>query len=139
MTDPASALKEEMASTWHWRIDTDPELAASLDWLASRRSKHDLDPRSPESFAKRLEWVEKALTRIQAIDNKDLSKLSKADHLSCQLYLAQLADYAEYLVPVVYTKKHKTFCMRYDIRYRSESRIIHLCVCPPLHISYPFS
>ena len=92
MTDPASALKEEMASTWHWRIDTDPELAASLDWLASRRSKHDLDPRSPESFAKRLEWVEKALTRIQAIDNKDLSKLSKADHLSCQLYLAQLAD-----------------------------------------------
>ena len=100
MTDPASALKEEMASTWHWRIDTDPELAASLGLLASRRSKHALDPRSPESFAKRLEWIEKALTRIQTIDTKGLSK---ADHLSCQLYLAQLTDYAEY------TKKHKTY------------------------------
>lgn len=89
-----------MASTWQWRIDTDPELAASLGLLTSRRSTHALDPRSPESFAKRLEWIEMALARIQLIDIKDLSK---DDLLSYQLYVGQLTDY------VTYTKKHRTY------------------------------
>ena len=100
MTDPAQLLKDEMAATWQWRIDTDPELAASLGLLTSRRSTHALDPRSPESFAQRLEWIEKALTRIQAVDTKDLYD---DDLLSYQLYAGQLADY------VTYTKKHRTF------------------------------
>ena len=100
MADPAQVLKDEMASTWQWRIDTDPELAASLGLLTSRRSTHALDPRSPESFAQRLEWMEKALIRIQAISK---NRLSQDDLLSYELYVAQLTDY------VSYTKKHRTY------------------------------
>jgi len=94
-------LANEMASTWHWRIDTDPELAASLGLLSSRRSTHALDPRSLDSFAKRLVWVEKALERIKTCSGLD--QLSKEDELSYKLYVAQLTDY------VNYTKQHKTY------------------------------
>lgn len=95
-----SRLNDEMASTWHWRIDTDPELAASLGLLSSRRSTHALDPRSPDSFQKRLLWVEKALERVKDIET---TELSKEDQLSCRLYVAQLTDY------VNYTKQHKAY------------------------------
>lgn len=101
-TNPASiTLKDEMASTWQWRIDTDPELAASLGLLTSRRSTHALDPRSPDSFVKRLSWVEKALERVQS--SIDQNSLSTNNQLSYTLYVNQLEDY------VKYTKKHKSY------------------------------
>ena len=52
-TSPSAMLHQEMAATWQWRLDTDPELAASLGLLSHRRSTHALDPRSLDSFANR--------------------------------------------------------------------------------------
>ena len=43
---PSQFIQIEFTKTWQWRIDTDPELAASLGLLFERRSKHVLDPRS---------------------------------------------------------------------------------------------
>ena len=101
-----SFLQNEMTSTWQWRLDTDPELAASLGLLKSRRSKHALDPRSPTSFKHRLEWVENALTRIkEGMTSNDIDSLDKEDRLSYELYVNQLTDY------VRYTKEHKTYLM----------------------------
>jgi uncharacterized protein (DUF885 family) len=102
--NPSEFLQQEMESTWLWRIDTDPELAASLGFLAKRRSKHALDPRSPESFLKRLEWIERALERLeQGLTPQRVSKLSEDDRLSHELYIAQLTDYMRY------TRKHKAY------------------------------
>jgi uncharacterized protein (DUF885 family) len=99
-------LHKEMRETWQWRLDTDPELAASLGLLNQRRSKHVLDPRSPQSFRKRLQWVEQALYRIQTgISSDDASAMSKQDRLSYELYVIQLNDY------VRYTKEHKAYLM----------------------------
>ena len=105
MESPSEFLHREMASTWQWRVDTDPELAASLGLLAQRRSKHALDPRSPESFENRLEWIERALERIAAgLLPEQVSKLlSDADRLSHELYVTQLSDY------VRYTRRYKAY------------------------------
>lgn len=102
---PSEFIAKEFASTWQWRIDTDPELAASLGMLARRRSKHPLDPRSLESFAQRLQWVERALERIKAgITPEQVEKdLTKDERLSHELYVKQLTDY------VTYTQKHKAY------------------------------
>jgi len=95
-----------MASTWQFRIDTDPELAAALGLLSQRRSKHALDPRSPSSFQDRLAWVQGALQRIQdGITADQVEAFDAQDLLSYTLYLAQLTDY------VVYTTKHKAYLM----------------------------
>ncbi len=102
---PSEFVAKEFASTWQWRIETDPELAASLGMLARRRSTHPLDPRSLQSFEQRLQWVERALDRIntgitpEQIEND----LTKDEHLSLELYVKQLSDY------VKYTKKHKAY------------------------------
>jgi uncharacterized protein (DUF885 family) len=103
--NPSSFLTQELASTWQWRIDTDPELAASLGLLSHRRSTHALDPRSPESFDQRLQWVQKALDRIKnGLPADDAVKhLSEDELLSYQLYVMQLSDY------VKYTSKHKAY------------------------------
>ena len=102
--DATTLLRKEMASTWQWRLDTDPELAAGLGLLHHRRSKHALDPRSLDSFARRLAWMEGALARIQVISPEQaLSDLSTEDQLSHKLYLAQLTDY------INYTKEHKAY------------------------------
>ena len=102
--DATTLLHKEMASTWQWRLDTDPELAAGLGLLHHRRSKHALDPRSLESFARRLAWMEGALERIQVLSPEHvLSDLSTEDQLSHKLYVAQLTDY------INYTKKHKAY------------------------------
>lgn len=94
---PSEFLHQEMASTWQWRIDTDPELAASLGLLGQRRSKHALDPRSPESFDKHLEWIERALERIKkGLSPEQISSLTDADRLSHELYVTQLSDYCRY-------------------------------------------
>jgi len=99
-----------MAQTWQWRLDTDPELAASLGLLSRRRSTHAIDPRSPDSFEKRLLWIEKALERIRnemppfADSDSTLDEvLTEEERLSYKLYVAQLEDY------VRYTKWHKGF------------------------------
>jgi uncharacterized protein (DUF885 family) len=96
-------LNDEMASTWQWRIDTDPELAASLGLLSRRRSNHALDPRSPSSFQDRWAWIQRALGRIQKISDEQWKSLGSEDYLSYQLYVGQLTDYLEY------TKEHKTY------------------------------
>ena len=98
--DATSKLKQEMASTWQWRIDTDPELAASLGLLASRRSTHALDPRSLKSFELRLQWMKQALERALQISK---SEVEPEHQLSYELYIAQLVDY------VTYTSKHKPY------------------------------
>jgi uncharacterized protein (DUF885 family) len=90
---PKEFLHNEMSSVWQWRIDTDPELAASLGLLSQRRSTHAIDPRSPESFSKRLSWVKAALGRIQTLDESDVKALDKDDSLSYQLYVKELEDY----------------------------------------------
>lgn len=102
---PAQFVAKEFASTWQWRIETDPELAASLGMLARRRSKHPLDPRSLESFEQRMQWVERALDRIKTgITPEQIEKdLTKDERLSHELYVMQLSDY------VTYTKKHKAY------------------------------
>jgi uncharacterized protein (DUF885 family) len=94
-------LEQEYASTWQWRIDTDPELAASIGILSRRRSTHALDPRSLTSFQQRLEWVQQALTRVEAISTDDL--LNNSQKLTYQLYVEQLSEY------VAYTTKHKAY------------------------------
>jgi len=87
-------LQDEMASTWQWRIDTDPELAASLGLLSSRRSTHVLDPRSLSSFQRRLDWVQHALQRIKnGITEDQIQLLSPQERLSYNLYVSQLEDY----------------------------------------------
>ena len=95
-------FQNEMAATWQWRLDTDPELAASLGLLSSRRSTHALDPRSPKSFDQRLRWIEQALARTKPMTCM-LHTLSPVEQLSWNLYVAQLQDY------VRYTKHHKTY------------------------------
>lgn len=102
--DATTLLHKEMASTWQWRLDTDPELAGSLGLLHHRRSRHTLDPRSLDSFARRLAWMEGTLERIQVISPEQvLSDLSAEDQLSHRLYVAQLTDY------INYTKEHKAY------------------------------
>jgi uncharacterized protein (DUF885 family) len=103
-TTSACFLHNEMASTWQWRIDTDPELAASLGLLSKRRSKHALDPRSPASFEKRLEWIQRALWRMEeGLTPEQSSTLAEGDKLSYRLYMGQLRDY------INYTTKHRAF------------------------------
>ena len=106
MTNGTTALlHREMASTWQWRIDTDPELAAGLGLLHHRRSKHAIDPRSLDSFARRLAWMEGALERIRDGLSADQveNDLSADDKLSYKLYVEQLTDY------IKYTKQHKAY------------------------------
>lgn len=104
MCSPSEFLASEMAATWQWRIDTDPELAASLGLLKQRRSQHALDPRSPESFEKRIDWIERALERITTgLSPDQVSQLSDANRLSYELYVCQLDDYAKY------TRKYKAY------------------------------
>lgn len=93
-------LQNEYAKTWQWRIDTDPELAASMGMLSRRRSSHALDPRSLKSFEQRLKWVEKALARVRDID---ITPLDERNSLIYQLYEEQLMNY------VSYTKKHRAY------------------------------
>ena len=93
-------LQHEYAKTWQWRIDTDPELAASMGMLSRRRSSHALDPRSLNSFDQRLEWVEKALARARDID---VTPLDERDSLTYRLYEEQLMNY------ISYTKKHRAY------------------------------
>jgi uncharacterized protein (DUF885 family) len=102
---PSEFVTKEFASTWQWRIDTDPELAASLGMLSRRRSQHALDPRSLESFSQRLNWVERALKRIRTGITPDQVKndLTKEEQQSYELYVMQLSDY------VTYTRKHKAY------------------------------
>ncbi|KAG7342392.1 DUF885 domain containing protein [Nitzschia inconspicua] len=97
-TSPSEFVKQEFATTWQWRIDTDPELAASLGMLSRRRSRHALDPRSLRSFEQRLVWVEKALKRIETgITPEDIETcLTKEEQLSLELYKMQLGDYLKY-------------------------------------------
>jgi uncharacterized protein (DUF885 family) len=96
-----STLKKEMAETWQWRVDTDPELAAAMGLLGERRSKHALDPRSLASFDKRVVWLKAALLRVQQTVQRD--HLDDADKLSYDLYVKQLADY------VAFTPKYKAY------------------------------
>eukprot|EP00934_Nitzschia_sp_Nitz4_P007433 Nitzschia sp. Nitz4//scaffold131_size63436//36746//38748//NITZ4_006277-RA/size63436-snap-gene-0.51-mRNA-1//-1//CDS//3329535274//7423//frame0 len=102
---PSEFIAEEFSTTWQWRIDTDPELAASLGMLARRRSTHALDPRSLSSFEQRLAWVKRALERIQqGITPEQVENdLSQGERLSYQLYVKQLTDY------VHFTPKHKSY------------------------------
>ena len=102
-TSPSAFLEKEFASTWQWRIDTDPELAASLGMLSQRRSSHALDPRSLLAFQQRLEWVTRALNRIKTgITPEQIQDLTKDERLSYELYVMQLSDYISY-------HKYKTF------------------------------
>ena len=102
---PSEFVEKEFASTWQWRIDTDPELAASLGMLSQRRSKHALDPRSTKSFEQRLDWVTRALERIKTgITPEQVKKdLTKDEQLSHELYVMQLTDY------VTYTRRYKAY------------------------------
>lgn len=102
---PSEFIANEFATTWQWRIDTDPELAASLGMLSRRRSKHALDPRSLDSFTQRLMWVQRALDRITTgITPKQMEHdLTPDERLSLELYTIQLTDY------VTYTKKHRSY------------------------------
>jgi uncharacterized protein (DUF885 family) len=95
-------LRKEMAETWQWRIDTDPELAAAMGLLSQRRSTHALDPRSLASFANRLQWLETALKRVQEIVAREDLK-DEAEKLSYDLYCKQLSDYC------TFTPKYKTY------------------------------
>lgn len=98
---PDSALlHQEMASTWQWRVETDPELAAAMGLLSQRKSTHALDPRSLDSFDRRLKWLAAALERAKAISRNNLND---ADKLSLDLYIKQLADY------VTFTPKYKAY------------------------------
>mmetsp|Transcript_18328 Transcript_18328/g.28602 ORF Transcript_18328/g.28602 Transcript_18328/m.28602 type:complete len:616 (-) Transcript_18328:66-1913(-) len=93
---PASKILQlECEKTWQWRIDTDPELAASLGLLPNRRSKHTLDPRSLQSFNDRLNWIKEALSRIQT-HIPDVIMLDEEDEKLCYiLYTKQLSEYIE--------------------------------------------
>jgi uncharacterized protein (DUF885 family) len=59
-----------------------------------RRSRHALDPRSLQSFEKRLSWIEKALERIETgITNEQAQEyLTKDEQLSLELYKLQLGS-----------------------------------------------
>jgi len=106
MKDVVKYLHDEMESTFQWRIDTDPELAASLGLLKARRSNHANDPRSLSSFQARLDWVDGALKRIvEGISLEQAGNLTADDMLSYLLYVSQLTDY------VKYTSKHKAYLM----------------------------
>jgi uncharacterized protein (DUF885 family) len=92
--DAGDILRAEMAATWQWRMDTDPELAVSLGFLSTRRSTHALDPRSLESFAQRLDWLRQALNRVgEKVARDDLDSFDK---LSYDLYVKQLSDYVTF-------------------------------------------
>jgi uncharacterized protein (DUF885 family) len=94
---PSEFIANEFASTWQFRIDTDPELAASLGMLSRRRSKHALDPRSLQSFEQRLRWIQGAFDRItKGITLDEISALTKDEQLSLELYKIQLDDYIKY-------------------------------------------
>ena len=99
--DADAILRAEMAATWQWRIETDPELAAALGFLAHRRSVHALDPRSVQSFQQRQEWLQKALTRV--LDTVQRENLTPFNQLSYDLYVMQLQDY------VTFVPKHKAY------------------------------
>ena len=106
MKDPNKYLQDEMENTFQWRIDTDPELAASIGLLKARRSSHAIDPRSLSSFQARLAWVTGALTRIQdGISAEQVDTFTAEDRLSYHLYVSQLTDY------VRYTSVHKAYLM----------------------------
>jgi uncharacterized protein (DUF885 family) len=101
---PSEFLEKEYAATWQWRIDTDPELAASLGMLTRRRSKHALDPRSVESFEQRLNWIHGALERIKTgITKEQVENLPNDEKLSYELFVMQLTDYLSY------TRKYKAY------------------------------
>ena len=102
---PSEFIANEFASTWQWRIETDPEFAASLGMLARRQATHSLDPRCLESFHQRQQWVEGALDRIKSGITPEQIKndLSKDERLSLDLYVKQLSDY------LFYSKKHKAY------------------------------
>lgn len=102
-TSTRDFLKSEYDSTWKWRIDTDPELAAAMGMLSRRRSTHALDPRSLESFQQRIFWVKAALARVKVISSEQISELSSPEQLTHKLYIEQLSDY------VTYTEKHKAY------------------------------
>lgn len=92
---PPKILQTECEKTWQWRIDTDPELAASLGLLQKRRSIHVLDPRSQQSFSDRLSWIKEALARIQT-SIPDVNLLQNEDDKLCYiLYTKQLHEYIE--------------------------------------------
>jgi uncharacterized protein (DUF885 family) len=105
MSPASDIVEKEFAATWQWRIDTDPELAASLGMLSRRRSKHALDPRSLDSFDQRLAWVKKALERIKnGITPEQIeNQLTEEERLSLKLYTQQLEDYTHY------TSLHKAY------------------------------
>lgn len=96
-------LRAEMASTWQWRIETDPELAASLGFLSVRRSTHALDPRSLKSFEQRQGWLKQALRRVTTAVQRD--DLTAFDKLSYDLYVKQLTDY------VTFAPQHKAYLL----------------------------
>jgi|UPI000581A234 uncharacterized protein (DUF885 family) len=95
-------LQEEMALTWQWRIDTDPELAAAMGLLSTRRSTHALDPRSLASFQQRLEWLRAALQRVHANVSRDDLR-DEQEQLSYDIYVTQLSDY------IRFTPWHKSY------------------------------
>ena len=103
MSDNQSSeiLRFEMATCWQWRIDTDPELAAALGLLSHRKSTHALDPRSLQSYAQRLEWLQNALAHVQSKVQRD--ELTKEEQLSYDLFVQQLSDYCQY------TPHHKAY------------------------------
>lgn len=102
-SDASKILRDHMAATWQWRIDTDPELAASLGFLSMRRSTHALDPRSLKSFEQREEWLKQALKRV--LETVRYDDLDNFDKLSYDLYLKQLTDY------VTFTPHHKAYLL----------------------------
>lgn len=102
MSSSSEILRKEMATTWQFRIDVDPELAASLGLLSERVSTHAIDPRSLQSFQDRFEWVQRALKRL--LENVKRGELADDnERLSYDLYLQELSDY------VNYTPRFRTF------------------------------
>lgn len=94
-TTASELLHREMAACWRWRIETDPELAASFGLSSQRRQSTALDPRSSDSFDRRLSWLRGALDRVQTrIRREDLRDAD--DRLSYDLYVQQLSDYCHY-------------------------------------------
>ena len=83
--------------TGQWRIDVSPELAVSLGLLNTRRSTHSLDPRSHNSFRKRLEYVKKSLATTKALleEAGGYDKLPVDGRLSVELFVDQLQTYVD--------------------------------------------
>ena len=95
-------LQREMQETWQWRMDTDPEFAAAMGLLSTRRSSHALDPRSLESFEQRLQCMKAALHRAKStVKREELS--DQQEILSYDIYVQQLSDYIQY------TPLHKSY------------------------------